>query len=416
MLWIASSNRCAPPAAPLPVVLWAAGNAYWPLDPLTLEKANDAVPLTIGHDWPNMAVSADGSTFVVINSTQGPLEDWIIVHDRVGGPQCVAITPEEAVFNPRLSTDGSRLIVEPGLMCGPSGCGERVWYTYDAHSGDLVSTTRVEVGDPVWPDLIDPAGERLYYPFHERPPLSSSTPAPASLSVEGPWPLQIAAYDLATGQEVARTAIPDVLAGSWQGESIDQAYVGEMEQPAIALSPDGSRIAVIDAAIEALTLIDTETLAVVETLPITRPESTWHNALVWLGIAPQTAQAKVSEGRTISATFSADGQHLYLTGYEMEIGDTIEDIDGHGLGLMRIDVNSGEITAEALAGHAAEIVIPSPDGQSVYVQRSEEPWWDNDSPNYVLQRLDAETLESLAERSFAIWPQLMLVPAGPEPG
>jgi len=61
------------------------------------------------------------------------------------------------------------------------------------------------------------------------------------------------------------------------------------------------------------------------------------------------------------------------------------------------------------------MVIPSPDGQSVYVVRSERPWWENDNqnPNYVLQRLDAGTLAPLAQRSFTAWPQIMLVPPGP---
>lgn len=391
-----------------------AGREYRPLDPQTLADINDAAPLTFTHEWPNLAVSADGSTFVAINPSQGSLERSIAVHDGVGGHERLAITPDETVYNPRLSADGSRLVVESSMGCGPTGCGARTWYTYDMGSGALVSTTHLDTSDPVWPDMLAPAGNRLYYTFVERtePRATPATPMPAGI-VTGPWPLQIATFDLDTGLEMARMTVREVFAGWWQGESINGMYVGEMEVPAIALSPDGSRIAVVDAAIETLTLLDAETLEVTATHSITRPESAWRqDVLEWLGIAPQTAQAKISQGRSVRATFSADGQHLYLTGHELEVGDTIQDFGGHGLGLMRIDVGSGEITAETLAGHDAETIMPAPDGRSIYVMRPAEPWWDNPSsnPNHVLQRLDAETLAPLAERSFAAWPQVMLMP------
>jgi hypothetical protein len=390
------------------------GREYRPLDPMTLQDMSGAEALTFAHDWPQVVISADGSTFVSIDTSQRPLEDWIVVRDGVGGPERLAITVKEAVYNPRLSADGSRLVVEPTLMCGPTGCGERTWYTYDTRSGDLVSTIQADLGDTIWPDLLAPGGERLYLPFHERPAVrtTTTTPEPGEISDIGPWLLQIAAYDLETGQELARMMAPAVFAGSWQVESIDQMYVGEMELPGIALSPDGSRIAVVDAAMEQLTLIDAATLEVVETHAIHAPEGAVDCLLRWLGATPQTAQAKVSQGRSVRATFSADGQHLYLTGHEMEVGDTIEEITGHGLGLLQIDVKSGRITAETLVGHDAETIIPAPDEGSVYVVRPEEPWWDNPSstPNYVLQRLDAETLAPLAERPYTAWPQIVLAP------
>lgn len=396
------------------------GQEYRPLDPLTLDDMAGAEPLTFEHEWPQTAVSADGSTFVTINSSQGPLDDWIRVQDGVGGPERLTITPAEAVFNPRLSADGARLVVQPTITCGLTGCGERTWHTYDTRTGELVSTIKSENTDPVWPDMIDPAGTRLYDPFHEQPPLrtSTTTPEPGDLSGTGPWPLQIAAYDLGTGEVVARTTVPEVFAGSWQTESIDQMYVGEMLIPAIALSPDGSRIAVVDAAVETLTLLDSATLEVVETHSIHESEGIARRLLGWLGIAPETARAKVSEGRSIRAAFSADGQHLYLTGHEIEVGETVEEITGHGLGLLRIDVRNGEITARAMEGHDAETILPAPDGRSVYVLRPERPWWDNESqnPTYILQRLDAETLSPLAQRPFTTWPQVMLVPAPSTPG
>jgi hypothetical protein len=393
------------------------GRQYRPIDPLTLEDMTTAEPLVFDREWTNMAVSGDGSAFVVIDPAQGPLEDWISVRDGVNGPERLTITTEEAVFNPRLSDDGARLVVEPQLICGPSGCDERVWYTYDTNTGELISTIRSDAGDPVWPDLIDPAGQRLYQPFYEGPPPPTypATPTPVHISEVGPWPLQIAAYDLTTGHEVDRITVPDVFAGSWQGESAESVsamYVGEIVHPAIALSPDGTTIAVVDAPMETLTLIDTATLEIVETPDVHASESLTSRLLTWLGIAPRTAQAKASEGRMLSATFSVDGQHLYLSGNEIEIGDTIEDITGHGFGLLQIDVNNGEITGEALTGAELADVIPSPDGRSLYALGPKTPWWESDgqSPDYVLYRLDAQTLEPLAERTFSSWPNIELIP------
>lgn len=390
------------------------GQEYRPIDPLTLEDMTTVEPLVFDREWPNIAVSGDGSTFVVIDPSRGPLEDWISVRDGVHGPERLTITTEEAVFNPRLSDDGSWLVVEPQLICGPSGCDERVWYTYDTNTGELMSTIRSDAGDPVWPDLIDPAGQRLYQPFYEGspPPTYPATPTPVNISEVGPWPLQIAAYDLTTGREIDRIILPDVFAGSWQGESVDKMYVGEILHPAMALAPDGTAIAVVDAPMERLTLIDTATLEIVEIHDVHAPKSLTSRLLAWLGIAPQIVQAKASEGRMLSAAFSADGQHLYLSGHEIDVGDTIEDISGHGFGLMRIDLRNGEITGDALTSRELVDVIPSPDGRSVYALGPKTPWWDSDGQfsDYVLHRLDARTLEPLAERTFASWPNIRLLP------
>ena len=43
----------------------------------------------------------------------------------------------------------------------------------------------------------------------------------------------------------------------------------------------------------------------------------------------------------------------------------------------------------------------------------EIPWWDNGGGSaYVLRRLDADSLETMAGRRFDAWPQIMLVPRG----
>ncbi len=389
------------------------GRAYQSIDPMSLTDLDDDGALRFDYDWPQLAISADGSTFVTISPSQGPLDQRITVRDGIGGAVRQAITPAEAVYNPRLSADGSRLVAEPSVVCGPIGCGERTWFTWDTRTGELLAATRADLGAPVWPDLVDTGGRRLYYPFHQQPSVltSTSTPEPGEPSAVGPWPLQIASYDLTTGQETARATVPGVSAGSWQAEPIDVMYVGQMELPAVALSPDGSRLAVVDAALETLTLLDAGTLAVLETHAVHRPEGLTDRLLGWLGLGPQSARAKASEGRALGATWSIDGQFLYLTGHETEVGETIDDITGHGLGISKIEVATGEITAVALEGHDANVIIPAPDGQSLYILMPETPWWENGGGSaYVLRRLDADSLETMAERRLDAWHQIMLVP------
>jgi len=387
------------------------GQAYQSIDLMTLTDLDSASALMFDHDWPELAVSADGSTFVIIEPSRAGLDQWIAVRDGIGGTVRQTITPTETVYGPRLNADGSRVVVRAPHAdpCGPGRCPAQTWHTYDTSTGDLMATIRANDGDPLWPDLIDPAGERLYYPFYDRQASSSATANDSS----GPWPLQIAAFDLDTGQEAATMTVPGVSAGSWQAESIDQMYVGEMELPAVTLSPDGSRLAVIDAALETLTLLDAGTLAVQETHAIHRSESLTDRLLGWLGLVPQSAQAKVSEGRSLRAAWSADGQSLYLTGHEIEVGETMDDITGPGLGISKIDVGTGDVTAVAREGRDADFMVPAPDRRSLYVLMPETPWWDNGGGSaYVLRRLDADSLETMAGRRFDAWPQIMLVPRG----
>jgi len=391
------------------------GRGYQPLDPLTLGDIEGAGPVTFNTDWPGVAISADGSTAVMIDPSHVPLEEWISVRDGLDGPERLAIDVEEAVYNPRLSADGSRVIAwSSDYGCSPYGCGERVFYTYDTRTGELISTVRVDLNYYVWPDMIDPAGERLYIPFYEAPPPPSypATPTPPGISETGPWPLQIAVYDLTTGKEIERITVPNVLAGTWRDITITHSYASQVVRPAISLSPDGATIAVVDAPMETLTLIDTGTLEVVATHAIHERESTTGRLLDWLGITPRIAAAKVSEGRSLTASFSVDGRHLYLTGTEMAVGETVEEFTGVGLGVTMIDMATGEIVRTALEDQVVNGVIPSPDGRWMYVLSPETPWWeeaDGEVAGELLRRLDAGTLELLAERGFDVWPFIQLV-------
>src|SRR5665811_2154589 len=124
----ATMTAASQPDDPVSYNLYAVtdhGRTYQPLDPLTLSDFKGAGPVTFDTDWPGVDVSADGSTAVMIDPSQVPMEEWISVRDGLDGPERLAIDVEEAIYNPRLSADGSRVIASPSFGCGPYGCGER---------------------------------------------------------------------------------------------------------------------------------------------------------------------------------------------------------------------------------------------------------------------------------------------------
>jgi hypothetical protein len=407
-----------PAGDPVPVAfaIYAGGDfspELHPLDPFSLADRDDIASLEFQSRWPIVATSADGSTYVVINNEstvndQGELDPpAIVIHDGINGRERARVPLDGEAFSPLLSADGARLVVAGGLACDPGGCTDQTWEVYDTETGKLLSTI-TGAGEPVGPSVIDPEGTRLYVPFYERPAADG----------EGPWPLRIAAYDLATGEEAARLAVPDVLAGNWQAGTVDDAPLMRQVNPAFALSPDGSRLAVVDAAVTSLTLIDAETMTVEATHGIHRPESVAQRLARWLGIAPREASAKGMAGPSASAVFAVDGTALYVTGSELRIGDTVESISGTGLGVRRIDVASGEITAEVLSGQEVTQVLPAPDGNAVYALGSVTPWWDSQigESSYLLRRLDPETLKVTAERMYPQWPQVVMLAPAPSDG
>jgi hypothetical protein len=178
--------------------------------------------------------------------------------------------------------------------------------------------------------------------------------------------------------------------------------------PGLAMSPDGRTLAVVHADLEAVTPIDPERLVVGRTIELARPTS-WRDRLgALLPLALQEAEAKqAEEGTWIAASFGADGRHLYLTGSQTEFGDrnrpTFRD-----LGVRVVDLERGTIAAELPSGSAIDWALPAPDGRSIYVLGPKDPE-ERASAGVVLRRLDALTLEPLAERQFPTWPNVLLV-------
>ena len=405
LLQVASAPALAWPGPEVPggtpaVSLYVSqdGFPFQPLDPVTLADLPAEPPLDFGTRYPDWAVSADGATAVVIEEQQ-----TIVVYDGLGGPERLRFEAPAAVVGPRLSHDGSRLVTGIPLFGSPSGITRETWYVFDTRDGGLISAIEEDGPDPkpggLPGSLIDPAAERLYR-------------SAANGEGDGPWPLQIVAHDLTSGAEIGRLTVPNVRTGERYDRWIDQVPIADVLTPAVALSPDGTRLAIVDAGAEELTLLDAATLTVVSTYAIARSRGLGARILTWLGLAPRTASAKSMDGRIIWATFSSDGTRLYVYGFEGEVGDDLDTATERGLGLTAIEVASGEIVASALDGQELFDVLPTPDRESLYVLGPTVPWaMSSGEPSYRLARLDAATLKTLAEREYPRSPWVVLIPA-----
>jgi len=386
-----------------PYALFAApdGKPDVPLDPETLADLPNAPAQDLGDPYPDWVLSADGSVSARVDQSSGV----IAIRSGLTGPVRRRIHPTATVFAQAISRDGSRLLTQVPMSCSPSGCTAPVWYVYDTADGRLVSTVTGDDQGYGGDALLDPAGRRLYRPTFARGGRAA-----------GPWALQLVAYDLtdAAGRELGRLTLPAVPAGIWYARVVDQTPVQETLMPAIALSPDGKTIAVVHADTDALTLIDAGALRVERTVAVARPASRARRLFGWLGLAPQPAEAKFMNGRSLSAVFAADGRLLYVYGAEGTVGAATTDVSERGLGLRAIDPATGAIVGEALGGQEFDAVVPAPDGRAVYANGPTIPWaMATGEPPDRLVRLAPRSLDVLATRDFPDRRSIALIPSVP---
>ncbi|MDQ3513888.1 MAG: hypothetical protein M3462_09530 [Chloroflexota bacterium] len=341
-------------------------------------------------------IRQDGSTMVQVEHGD---QTTIAVSDGVGGAERLRFPPDRPVHDQHLSRDGSRLVTVGTMSCDPSGCTAAEWTVFDTGDGHVISRVEGDTHGYGSDSLVDPEARRLYQLI----PIRGD-------EAEGPWPVAIVAFDLTTGKEIQRLAVPGVRGGNWWTRSVDDVLVGDQITPAVALSPDGAHLAVVDAETDQLTMIAAATMTVEGTQQLARAESLGHRVLGWLGIMPQTAEAKVTAGRWLDATFAADGEHLYLWGTESELGDSVEDIEMNGLGVMLVHVESGEILVEALGGMMVQAVVPAPDDDTVYLRGMSTPRGGRFSGIEHLWRLDSQSLKTLAERDYRAYFEIAVLP------
>jgi hypothetical protein len=408
---ISGAVACGPTAAGAPLTQTQAyifyrfnpleENKLVPLDPETLADHPAGQPLEPGR------FSAGGSTRIDVEVPPGyftlwpgpNLDDvWIVIRDLQTGIEQSRFHPPVPGLISALSQDGTRLVLEPYPPAHYPPIAE--WYVLDTATGQQLAHIK-DAGASCFrgTGLFDPAVQKRVYCAID----------PEITEAKGPEAMRIIAYNLESGEKAGEIELPEALIGGRQtGQTVNGQPVWTFLEPAVALSPDGRRLAVVHAGADKVTLIEAEPLTIERTFTLNRRTS----LLDWF--APAVARAKgPSEGTIRQAVFSLDGQYLYI--FSQEFWVRPEDAPAER-GVWLVDLTQADIVAEALPEFQIQWVQPAPDG-SVYVFGTTDelmaPFEIRPTSPSLLWRLDALTLEVLAQREFTGYQGGRLVLAQP---
>ncbi|MGY1693267.1 protein kinase [Geodermatophilus sp. SYSU D00814] len=346
-------------AAALVLALVAAGLAVllWPRD----DGGADAAGTPSGS--PESTLAPEGTSPAPTPS--GPPPASLAVPTRLGDPIRVPATPGYLAIAPNdryayiahrdagvvsvLDLTSLSVSAEIRIEAGPprfvtfSPDGSRAYVTvYDdadtVHAVVVVDTATTEVlqtapvGLRPYAPEVSPDGTRLYVPLHDE--------------------ARVQVLDIATGEEVDSYPVapnPHWIAVSSDGRrawaanhesgvlsvlALDDGGRVLQEIPAgvaphsVAISPDGSRVAVVSFGSHEIRLVDAATDTVVDTGPV--------------GRSPQ------------DVAWAPDGRHLYTT-----------DVDGNTMSV--VDAATLDVTASPTPGTSPTSVAVSADGQRAYV-------------------------------------------------
>jgi hypothetical protein len=377
-----------------------------PLDRDTLANRIDLPISEIEADYSYF--SGDGSTRVTVDYPPDTNEEippeyipvtTITVRAGLTSDVVASFLPPADIAAPRLSDDGSRLVVSTRIIPGETSSTE--WYVLDTATGSVLSSLRInEVSDPRY-EFLNSDATRLY---------RIASPPPGSSAVK-PGPLELVSYDLTTGDELVRATFPEIPTGFWQDESEGaESSVTYRSEPGVVISPDDQQLAVINADATLVILLDADTLEIERRIDLSADEGHLDHVLGWLNLLPQDAKAKDLIGPSRHAVFHPDGQHLYS--YGSEGVDEGSRATYRGLGLTLVNLEEAEIAAEALPEEDISWVVPAPDGKSIFVGSfgvREGIIWMGSSP-FKIRRLDARTLDVLAEREFVGYRRIAIDP------
>jgi hypothetical protein len=216
-----------------------------PLDPVTLEDAQDRAPFTLaGVDQMQQTrffVSPDGATVVAL--VDGTVR---VINAYSGEMRAQFPRPEDAMID-AVSPDGTRLVGR--RMAAP---GKQAWVVVSAKDGETLVNGE---GDHA---VFDWEGERVY---------SLETPGSGARMQEvAPQPVVLLVSDLETGREVDRLTLDGVLTGSVEIENRSEQFPAHSSfAPSMTLTPDHRRLVLLHGDADKITLVDVEPFKVLST-------------------------------------------------------------------------------------------------------------------------------------------------------
>ena len=404
-------NQSSFDALPSPIATSADGSLIAVVEPVeepdrttyliaVIEARAGEERVTIPWKYPieSLDFNTDGSRLVV-GTLAGTMElgpGWHIYDARTGKLVWNIASANSLASSIALSADGSRLVFETA-----AGTGEltRGWRVYDLNTGDAIGNTarRANVDSirgGAFETWIDAEATTLYR-------LILGDPDMVGVAADQTY---LRADDLLTGRLIGRVGLPN-LASVAEANSSQIHFDGF---PSVAMSPDRSKLAMIHADADHLTIVNLNPLTIEQTVDLKRSSSRVDSALAWLGIKPTVASAKVFYEGEFRLVFAPDGDHVYAWDAS-PLGMSPEGIqlETHQRGLQVIDLETGTIRHEAFADTQILDVVPAPDGDALFVTVA-TGYDDRGNPNaYALWRLDSD-LNRTAERPFTIEPHVVI--------
>jgi hypothetical protein len=335
------------------------------------------------RDGSTMAAMTDGGQAVIQRSVSGSE----ISRFPVGGGSPVA-----------LNANGSKVLVRiQGSTFG-------WWRVIDTATGEMLIEIeeRTSFGGPGLYQ-VDPVDWTLYR-LVERITLESKP--------GGHRPVELVAYDLTLGREIARTDVPGVEMGVQNGRYASELADTSLEHagfvPGFALSPDGTELAIVHATDDGITLIDTATLQITRTLTIHQKSSRLDRLFSYLPLAPQSASAKFNEGTVRTAFYDSDGDQLYVSGNDA----TFDDLRGYeGFGLSVISLDDGAIERTVLDDVSVGQLIELDDGRLAVSAVHYGPGRPREPAGTLIATLEPDATSVIKKRLLPDFVTFVIVPS-----
>lgn len=337
---------------------------------------------------------AVGAEYLAGRAHADPRQTWVIVYDWPAGTERHRFHPPVGGIAAGLSADGRRLLWQP-FPVEANYPPPVDWYVLATTDGSTVAHIYDEEGACFRQSLLaDRTGEQFYCLSDPSPGEGGSTIGLDAIRMVKYRP-SLTGSLLSGGSPAAELVVPDALIGTEPVRS--DAFHLKMYEPALALAPDGHRLAVVHAESDKITLVNAQDMTLENTITLSPAADVGD----WLGLAARTAQAKGEiEGVIRHAAFSADSRQLYVFS-QVRLPNGEEPPAERGL--WRVDLSSGQVAARALGEYQIQWLLPAPDGTLFAFGTSDadiHPHEIRETSPSTLWRLDGQTLRILAAHDF----------------